>query len=151
MATEYTLHAGDLATLDAFLCGLVPVKVLRIYYQTADEPRTQLVLDLKVTAARTGYTRGEVLRGIKAESVVHRRQVFTHNGHYRYRGQADFKLSEGMPRNNDGTLDQRYTVKGEQHTADCTRWAARFCGEWIGWSASKAGAETLARTHQEGN
>jgi len=148
--SDYTLQAGDLATYDTFLCGLLPVKVLRFYYPD-DEPRTEMVADVKVTAVRTAYRRGEVLHAVPVGKVLHRRQIYTNVGRYRIRGQAHHVLSEGMPRHDNGTRDLRYTVKGNRQTADCTRWTARFCGEWIGWSASKDGAEKLARDHSEGN
>jgi len=146
MSSEYTLRADDLAFYDGYLCGLLPVKVLRLYYPD-DEPRTQMVADVKVTADRKAYDRGEVLQAVRVEKVLHRRQVYTRSGQFRIRGQAQYVQSEGMPRNADGTLDLRYTVKGERQTARCTMWVARFCGEWIGWSAHKPYAETMAREH----
>jgi len=145
MSNEYTLRADDLAFYDGYLCGLLPVKVLRLYYPD-DEPRNQMVADVKVTADRKGYDRGEVLHAVPVGKVVHRRQVYTRSGHFRIRGQAQYVQSEGMPRHSDGTRDLRYTVKGEGMGLG-VRFVARFCGEWIGWSASKAGAETLAREH----
>lgn len=152
MPNEYTLKAGTLAFYDGFLCGLVPVKVLNIYSQLGPLDRPELVADLKVTAARRAFARGEVLLAItvRLDKVLHRRQVYVRGGQYRIRGRTEFLVSQGMPRNTDGSLDQSYTVEGERHTADYTCWTARYLGEWIGHSASLAGAQMVAREHAEG-
>lgn len=148
MTKDYILRAGDLAYCDGYLSGLLPVKVLRLYY-SIDEPRTSLVADLHVTGHRKAYRKGEVLQAVPVSKVLHRRQIYTRRGQYWIRGEATHVQSEGMPRHANGTLDLGYTVKTEGTGHRTPMWVARYCSEWIGWTDSKAGAEKLARDHKE--
>jgi hypothetical protein len=139
---DYNLRADDLAYVDTFRSGLLPVKVQRIYYQAG-----QFLADVKVTADRRAYDRGEVLQEVKVDRLLHRKQVYTRSGQYRIRGQVVLHLSEGMPRHRDGSLDERYSVRVEGTGHATKTWVARFCGEWLGCCATKARAEKLAREH----
>lgn len=68
--TEYTLKAGDLASYDAFLSGMVPCKVLEIT-QDGDEK----VARVRVTGTRGAYKKGEILHLRCTQNLVHRSQV----------------------------------------------------------------------------
>lgn len=48
----------------------------------------------------------------------------------------------------DGTTDKRYSVEREFCGHPEPRWVARFCGEWIGQSISRASASLRCAGHQ---
>lgn len=69
-SVDFTLKAGDLASYDAFLSGMVPCKVLEI---TPDGD--EKVARVRVTADRGAYKRGEILHLRCTQNLVHRDQV----------------------------------------------------------------------------
>lgn len=76
MGNLHTLKAGDLAYLDSF-SGLVPCKVLTV---DSDTEAT-----VRVTAARPGYTVGEIITQHKRH-LLKRTQVHVRDGQYRVTG-----------------------------------------------------------------
>jgi len=74
--------AGALAYLDTMFAGLVPVKVLAVD-EPADGHMVAGSLTVKVTAARRGYRRGEIIADQKAHQVVPRSHRYVRSGIYR--------------------------------------------------------------------
>lgn len=86
-APTFTLARGDLAYLDTFGGGLVPVKVLLINGAEAD---------VRVMAARRGYERGEVVTvSVPNNWLIHRKQVHVRRGQYRVSGHTRFTTDAG--------------------------------------------------------
>lgn len=83
----FTVAAGNLAYLSTVEAGLVPVKVGTI---TDDE------VEVRITAGRPGYERGEILN-LRAPNplVVSRDQVHRSRGQYRIAGPVRMVTDEG--------------------------------------------------------
>lgn len=45
--------------------------------------------------------------------------------------------------------DKRYNIAREYCGYDTPRWVVRFCGDWIGQSASQQTARDLAQAHAQ--
>lgn len=88
----FTVHADQFAYLNTTQAGIVPVKVLTIH---ADVERYGTA-DVKVTAGRPGYTRGEVLQvRVPNPWLVARTQVYTRRKQVRVMGPTRFCTDEG--------------------------------------------------------
>jgi hypothetical protein len=74
------LKTGIKAYYDTF-SGLIPCKVLRVY-RTGNEYNA---VDIKLTAGRGAYKRGEVLQALSTQHVCPRNAVYVRNGQYRIR------------------------------------------------------------------
>lgn len=74
------LHLGDLAYYDSFT-GLIPCKVLDVENGWATE--------IKITATRGGYKKGERLYGFSPRHVIRRAQIHVKNGQYRIRSDGE--------------------------------------------------------------
>jgi hypothetical protein len=86
------IRAGDLAFLDSLGAGLVPVKVVEVKrVPVPDAPNdayTQVEATLRVTAARPGYRRGELLTRtgqFQTDQVIPRKNVRSVDGQIRIR------------------------------------------------------------------
>lgn len=84
-----TLYRDDLAYVDAFRVPLIPCKVLGASPE-ANSARVRL------TAARPGYRRGEVL-DVRTSHIIPRGNVRTVRGSIRVRSAVHIKLDETRP------------------------------------------------------
>lgn len=75
------VKVGDLVYVDAFRSSWLPGRVEG--YTSGGE------VQVKLTAARPGYRRGEVISQ-RSNNVVPRKHVYTRNGQYRIRGSWEF-------------------------------------------------------------
>jgi hypothetical protein len=89
------VRTGDLVFVDAFRSGLLPAKVLKIERvpvpNAPNDAYTQWQVTVRLTAARPGYKRGEVLVKTgtsQVESIVPRKTVRIVDGKYRIRSGA---------------------------------------------------------------
>lgn len=76
-AHEVVFKAGALAFYDTF-AGMVPVKVLKVHKPGSGRMATGPgagSLDVQITATRGAYKKGEILRDLKASSVVPRKMA----------------------------------------------------------------------------
>jgi hypothetical protein len=90
---EFVVGRNQLAYLDTVFSGLVPVKVLAIRNTETDmHPEA----DVKVTATRPGYTRGETLTmHMPNHTLIGRDQVVTRRGQLYVFGPTRFLTDEG--------------------------------------------------------
>ena len=87
-----TINDGDLVYYDAFLCGLIPAKVLSCDNNPLkrDNDRVRVVL----TADRKAHKRGEILH-VRPNDVIPRAHVYRRNykllvcGQWRFAGLED--------------------------------------------------------------
>lgn len=82
IARDTVLRAGALCFYDTF-AGLVPCRALRVYYAFEWGALPRLVADVKLTATRGAYRRGETLRAVSSHYVVPRGAVRVRSGQFR--------------------------------------------------------------------